>query len=77
MSGVSVTAPLANPRAWASGKAPTRDEVVIELGRELAMRRNVFPRWVEAGKLSQRQADERIDRLQAALEFISEHWPHE
>jgi hypothetical protein len=41
-----------------------------ELARELAMRRNVFPKWVASGKLKQEEADQRVNRMQAAYEFI-------
>lgn len=62
---------------WHSGTAPTREEVLTEIARELAMRRSVFPRWVEAGKLKQAEANKRIDRLQAGYDFIMERWPRE
>lgn len=66
---------IVNPRAWLLGRPPTRDEIVAELTRELQMRRSVFPRWVEAGKITQKQSDERTDRLQAVLDYVIENWP--
>jgi hypothetical protein len=67
--------PLATePRRW-HGEAPTREEVLAEIARELALRRNFYPRWVAAKKLSQTAADERIDRLQAAYDYIGATWP--
>ncbi len=53
----------------------THAEILQEIGRELAKRRDVFPRWVKEGKLSQKLADERINRLQAAYEYIMWHMP--
>lgn len=37
------------------------------LGRELKMRRRVYPRWVEAGRMSQAKADEEIATMEAIL----------
>ncbi len=55
---------------WRTGRQPTRAEVVAEIGRELAKRRNQNP--VGA---STPQADERIDSLQSAYDNITEKWP--
>jgi hypothetical protein len=63
-----------DPR-WHTGVQPTREDVLSEVARELAMRRGVFPRWVQSGKITQAQADKRIDALQAAYDFIMEKWP--
>lgn len=54
---------------------PTREEVLREIGRELAKRREVFPRWVEAGRLTQQQADDRIACMQAGYDWLRENWP--
>ncbi len=35
--------------------------------RELKMRRRVYPRWVEAGKMSQAHADKEIATMEAIL----------
>lgn len=35
--------------------------------RELRMRRRVYPRWVQAGKLSQAEADREVAVMQAIL----------
>jgi cell division FtsZ-interacting protein ZapD len=39
-----------------------------ELARELAMRRNAYPRWVSQGKMSQDKADRQIALLQAVYD---------
>jgi hypothetical protein len=54
---------------------PTRDEIVHEIARELAKRREVFPRWVADGKLKQDEADRRINRMQAGYDFIVKEMP--
>jgi uncharacterized protein YifN (PemK superfamily) len=53
----------------------TRAEILQEIGRELAIRRDCFPRWVQQGKLTQKLADERINRMQAAYEYLMNHMP--
>lgn len=45
----------------------TLDEQIAEVRRELGFRPRVYDRWVQAGKMTQQQADERIGRLRAAL----------
>lgn len=48
------------------------DEAIVELERELKMRENVFPRWIENGRLTQSLADLRISRLKAAISLLKE-----
>jgi hypothetical protein len=64
----------AEPRRW-NGEAPTREEILAEIARELAKRRQVYPKWVLEKKLTQATANERIDRLQGAYDYIGETWP--
>ena len=45
---------------------PTLAEMVVEAERELALRRRVYPRWVEQGKLKPHHAERQI-RLMAAI----------
>lgn len=45
-------------------------EQIYELNRELALRRNVYPNWIRAGKLPSHEADRRIQRLEAALRTL-------
>jgi len=33
--------------------------------RELAMRRNVYPKWVKSGKMTQEKADQEIEAMRA------------
>ena len=53
----------------------TRAEILQEIGRELAKRRDVFPRWVREGRFTQKLADERINRMQAGYEWIMHNMP--
>lgn len=43
------------------------EEQIQELERELALRERVYPKWVEAGRMSQREAQQRYLALRAAL----------
>lgn len=47
----------------------TRNERIDELLRELAIRKNCYPRWVKEGKMAQETADHRLDVL---LDLVSE-----
>jgi hypothetical protein len=69
--GVVLSEPV---RHW-NGEPPTRSQVLEELARELAKRRAVYPRWVAKKVITQKAANERIDRLQAAYDYIVEQWP--
>lgn len=43
----------------------TREEKRAEALRELGLRRRTYPRWVEAGRLSQADADRQIALMQS------------
>ena len=43
---------------------------IAEVERELAMRRNVYPRFVSSGKMRKGEADEHTRRMQAVLETL-------
>ncbi len=38
--------------------------------REIAYRRRVYPRWVEAGRMTQAKADTQIRHMEAVLETV-------
>ena len=40
---------------------------MAELQREIATRERVYPRWVEQGRMTQRQANERLAAMKAIL----------
>lgn len=41
-----------------------------ECKRELGVRRGVYPRWIQTGKIAQSVADERIHRLELAERIL-------
>ena len=46
-----------------------RDQIA-ELRRELALRAQVYPKFVASGRLRQKQADQQVARMSAALETL-------
>lgn len=40
--------------------------------RELALRRNVYPKWVEAGRMTERQAADQLRVMEAIVEDYRE-----
>lgn len=52
----------------------TLGEQVAEIGRELGLRRGVYPKWVADGKLSQALADRQIECMDAAYKTLK--WLH-
>lgn len=49
---------------------PTLDEQIKEVERELALRRNVFPRLVAGGRMKQDYADICMERMLAVLSTL-------
>jgi hypothetical protein len=45
-------------------------EAVSEVQREIEVRRRLYDRWVAEGKLSWVDADDRLSRLQSALQYL-------
>ena len=43
------------------------DDKITELERELQVRRRVYPRWIQTGKINREQAHRRIITLEAIL----------
>lgn len=41
--------------------------------RELALRRNVYPRWVGAKRMTQFKADDEIAAMDAIVRFLEKH----
>jgi hypothetical protein len=46
-------------------------EAVVEIERELQVRRNVYPRLVFNGKLTQGEADRRMRAMRTALYYLA------
>jgi hypothetical protein len=45
-------------------------EQIAEIERELALRRAVYPKWVQAGKLNQALADRQVACMEGALRTL-------
>lgn len=50
----------------------TFDQQLAEIDRELAMRKRLYPQWVERGTLRQDTADRQVAILQAVRETVRE-----
>lgn len=48
----------------------TISQQLAELRRELVMRRQVYGKWVSAGKLTQRDMDYRIGCIEATIKLL-------
>ena len=49
------------------------EEKLREITREIAMRRNVYPNWVQRGRITQQQADRHIAIM---LEIAKDYGGH-
>lgn len=49
----------------------SKQEALDELNRELNVRRRCFPRWIDLGKVSHTDAQDRIDRLATAISLLN------
>ncbi len=49
---------------------PTKDDMLLEIDRELRMRAQVYPGLVFKRKLSQHQADRQVEVLKAIREVV-------
>lgn len=47
-----------------------REEVLIEIEREIALRRRVYPRWVDQGKLKLDRAERQIALMEEAARLL-------
>lgn len=50
----------------------TKEEALDELQREFNVRARCFPRWVAEGRVSRTDAQDRLDRLGSAIEFLTD-----
>lgn len=44
----------------------TIDQQIAEVGREIGLRKNVYPHFVARGKFTQEEADDHIAKMEAA-----------
>jgi hypothetical protein len=49
----------------------SREEMLAEVEREIALRRRVYPRWVEAGRLKLDRAERQIAVLEAVAAWLA------
>ena len=42
------------------------------VGRELGVRKNVYPKWVNNGRMTQKKADEEINTMREIYEYFKE-----
>jgi hypothetical protein len=49
----------------------TKQAALDEVYRELCVRKRCFPKWVEEGRVSKTDAQDRIDRLATAFDILS------
>lgn len=47
-------------------------EVLEEVGREIGKREEVYPRWIEQGKISAELAEKRLARMRAAYTYLQQ-----
>lgn len=52
--------------------APTIVDQIIEVQREIEMRRAAYPRWVASKRITQATADRQLEVLRAALRTLQE-----
>lgn len=50
----------------------SREEMIAEVKREIAMRKRVYPLWVADGKLKQDRAARQIKIMEAVLQTLEE-----
>lgn len=45
----------------------TPEEMIVEVKREVALRKHLYPRWVSEAKMTQHSADRYLGLMQAVL----------
>ena len=53
----------------------TLNEQITCVRREIAMRRNVYPRWIASGRMSREQAEHEMLCMQAVLVTLTLDYP--
>jgi hypothetical protein len=48
----------------------TLEQQIAEVAREVALRRGVYPKWIEQGRLTKEKADKQSAAMEAALETL-------
>lgn len=45
-------------------------EIIGEIGREIGIRKNVYPKWIQSGRLPREIADKQMNNLASAHEIL-------
>lgn len=45
-------------------------KAIQEVGREIGLRRNVYPKWIQAGRLTSEKSHEQINNMVYAYEVL-------
>lgn len=53
-----------------TSKSISIDDQIAEVGREIGLRKHVYPGFVARGKLTQEEADDHIARMEAAYKTL-------
>jgi len=46
------------------------ENAIKEVGREIGLRKNLYPKWIQSGRLTQQKADEQIENMSNAYEIL-------
>lgn len=57
-------------RKWAERSMKTIEQQIASVKRELALRKNVYPKWVASGRMQQDSADHEIECMQEVLNTL-------
>ena len=49
------------------------EQQIAAVAREIAMRKNVYPKWVANGRMKQEKAEHEIAAMEAVIETIKRH----
>lgn len=49
---------------------PTIDQMIACVKREVSMRERVYPRWIEAGRMTPEKADAELNTMRAVLKKL-------
>lgn len=61
---------MSQDESTASHPSRSITEAIDELFRELQVRKRCFPRWIQDGKISRTDAQDRIARQESALAYL-------
>ena len=56
---------------------PTIDEQIKSVAREIAIRKNVYPKWVASGRMKLNESEKEIKMMEAVLDTLKQHQSHQ